>query len=171
MMSITARVLSAAVLILAVGLWQGTARAQQQQPSANAIALARQVIELKGAAAVYQNAVPGVIEHVRDQIMRNNISYQKDLVEITAKLEQDNKGREKEMGDEMARLYATDFTEAELKDIVAFYKSPLGQKLLTQEPKTIAASLQYMQSWGERFGDEMDAKFHEEMKKRGKALQ
>ena len=39
-------------------------------------------------------------------------------------------GREKEIGDGMAKIYASEFTEQELKDLVTFYKSPLGQKLL-----------------------------------------
>ena len=39
-------------------------------------------------------------------------------------------GREKEIGDGMAQVYANEFTEQELKDLVTFYKSPLGTKLL-----------------------------------------
>ena len=35
----------------------------------------------------------------------------------------------------MAAVYANEFSEQELKDLVAFYKSPLGQKLLLAEPK------------------------------------
>ena len=41
------------------------------------------------------------------------------------------------------------FTEQELKDLLAFYKSPLGKKSLEQEPKSIEASLNYMRNWGE----------------------
>ena len=41
-------------------------------------------------------------------------------------------GREKEIGDGMAQVYANEFTEQELKDLVTFYKSPLGQKLLVE---------------------------------------
>ena len=34
----------------------------------------------------------------------------------------------------MAQIYANEFTEQELKDLVVFYKSPLGQKLLRPSP-------------------------------------
>ena len=175
MMRITARALSAALLVLGLGLGAFSASAQTPpqppQPSANALALARQLLDLKGATTVYKNAVPGIIQHVEQQLLQSNVTYQKDLDDIAGKLQQQFNGREAEMGKEMARIYATDFSEAELKDLVAFYKSALGQKLLTQEPKTIAASLQYMQSWGDKFGDEVDGKFHEEMSKRGKPIQ
>src|SRR5204863_2297842 len=125
---------------------------------------------LKGATSVYQGSVPGMIDRVKNQLMQNNITYQKDLNELAAKFKQDLQGRDAEISNEMVRLYTTDFTEQELKDLVAFYKSPLGKKVLEQEPKTIAASLQYMNTWAERFGDEIDGKFHEEMKKRGKVI-
>ncbi len=52
----------------------------------------------------------------------------------------------------MAQIYASEFTEKELVDLVAFYKTPLGQKLLTSEPKAINESLQYMQQWAQQFG-------------------
>ena len=44
-------------------------------------------------------------------------------------------GRENEIGEGMAQIYANEFTEQELKDLVTFYKTPLGQKLLTSEPQ------------------------------------
>ena len=41
-------------------------------------------------------------------------------------------GREKEIGEGMAQIYATEFTEQELKDLVAFYKTPLGAEAACQ---------------------------------------
>ena len=38
----------------------------------------------------------------------------------------------------MAQIYASEFTEQELKDLVTFDKSPLGQKLLAGEPISTA---------------------------------
>jgi hypothetical protein len=70
----------------------------------------------------------------------------------------------------MAKIYASDFTETELKDLVVFYKSPLGQKLLVQEPKSIQASMAYMQSWAQNFSEEINGQFRAEMRKRGKEI-
>jgi hypothetical protein len=169
-MRTTARAILAAAAIAAMGLLPGVASAQQQ-PSASALAAARQLLELKGAFTVYTGAVPGTIENIKNELLQSNISYQKDLNDVAAKLRQDMQGRDAEIGNEMVRQYATDFSEQELKDILAFYKTPLGKKLLDQEPKTIAASLQFMRDWGQRFADEVDGKFHVEMKNRGKPIQ
>ncbi len=169
-MKITARAILAAVVASAMSLWCGVASAQQQ-PSAGALAAARQLLQVKGAFTVYDGAVIGTIENVKGQLLQANISYQKDLNEVAAKLRQDLAGRDAEIGNEMVRQYATDFTEQELKDLLAFYNTPLGKKVITQEPKTIAASLQFMRDWGQRFADEVDGKFHVEMKNRGKPIQ
>jgi uncharacterized protein len=70
----------------------------------------------------------------------------------------------------MAKIYANDFTEQELKDLTTFYKTPLGQKLLAQEPKSIQASMAYMSQWAQSFSETVLTEFRAEMKKRGKPL-
>ena len=52
----------------------------------------------------------------------------KDLNEIAAKLRSDLAPRFSELSAEVARNYATRFTEQELKDMLAFYKSPAGKR-------------------------------------------
>jgi len=70
----------------------------------------------------------------------------------------------------MAKIYASDFTEQELKDLVAFYKTPLGQKLLAQEPRTVQASMGFMNQWAQSFSETVASEFRSEMKKRGKPI-
>ena len=68
---------------------------------------------------------------------------------------------------EVAKLYAIRFTEQELKDALAFYKSPLGRKLLEQEPNLLDQSMRNAQTWADKFSEEVIAKMRAEMKKRG----
>jgi hypothetical protein len=75
-----------------------------------------------------------------------------------------------ELTDEVARLYATNFSEQELKDILAFYKSPAGQKLLAQQPKVVDASMKFAQDWANKLSDQVIAKMRDELKKRGHAM-
>ncbi|NBA97251.1 DUF2059 domain-containing protein [Pseudomonas sp. R5(2019)] len=46
---------------------------------------------------------------------------------------------------DMIKLYTTNFTETELKDLVAFYKSPLGRKVLEKMPVVTQQSAQLTQ--------------------------
>jgi hypothetical protein len=159
-----------AVLALAIGGWSAPASAQQKQPPASAIALAQQLLEAKKANAFYRDSSADMVDRVKAALFQNNLNYQKDLNEVAEKVKQDVRNRENEIGAEMARAYATDFTEDELKGLMAYYKSPLGKKMLEQEPKTMSVVFQFVQDWTQRFGEELKGRFYEEMKKRGKPI-
>ncbi|MET0907219.1 MAG: DUF2059 domain-containing protein, partial [Tardiphaga sp.] len=90
--------------------------------------------------------------------------------EVAVVVAQKLAGRENEISEQMAKIYASDFTEAELKDLAAFYKSPLGQKLLQMEPQSISASVNYMQQWAQQFAEQVNGQFRAEMRKRGKEI-
>lgn len=147
-----------------------SAQSQMKPPSAAAMASAREILALKNANAMYASAVPNIVQRTKDALMQNNLNYQKDLNDVAPIVAQSLAGREKEVGEIMARIYATDFTEQELRDLVTFYKSPLGAKLLAQEPRTIQTSIGAMGQWAQSFGEEVDKAFRTEMRKRGKEL-
>ncbi|MDD2055930.1 DUF2059 domain-containing protein [Pseudomonas sp. JQ170] len=46
---------------------------------------------------------------------------------------------------DMVKLYTNTFTESELKDLVAFYQSPLGKKVLEKMPQVTQQSAQLTQ--------------------------
>lgn len=157
---------------LAVALaFPALAQAQQtSQPTPAAIASAKELLTLKHAGTMYANAVPGMVERTKTTLLQSNLNYQKDLNEVALIVAKSLAGREKEIGDGMAKIYASQFTEQELKDLVTFYKSPLGQKLIAQEPKAIEASMKYMNQWAQQFADVVNGEFRAEMRKRGKEI-
>jgi hypothetical protein len=153
-------------LALAFAACGGTAIAQQQ-PSASAIATAKEVITAKGAAAIYDPLVPGVIEQAKSVFLQANPTLGKELNEVALKLRAEYAPRGAEVLNDVARLYASRFTEQELKDALAFYKSPLGRKLLTEEPNILDQSMKNAQVWADRLSQEIIVKMRTEMKKRG----
>jgi hypothetical protein len=163
---------------LALGLALGVvpAIAQQQQLPAlkpappGALASAREILTMKNVRAVYASAVPTIVQRTKDTLLQSNLNYQKDLDEVAVIVAQKMAGRENEIGEGMANVYANEFTEQELKDLVTFYKSTLGQKLLATEPKAIQMSMAYMNQWAQAFADQVSGEFRAEMRKRGKPL-
>jgi len=95
---------------------------------------------------------------------------QKDLNEVAIIVAQKLAGKEKEIGEGMAQIYCNEFTEKELVDLVAFYKAPLGQKLLKSEPRAIQFSMSYMNGWAQNFAETVTGEFRAEMRKRGKQI-
>jgi hypothetical protein len=159
---------------MALGLSLSVAQAQAPAPlkpgTPAAIAAAKELLAMKNVSAMYASAVPNIVQRTKDTLLQNNLNYQKDLNEVAVVVAQALAGREKDIGEQMAKIYASDFTEQELKDIVAFYKTPVGQKLLSTEPKAIAASMQYMNQWAQSFAEEVNGQFRAEMRKRGKEI-
>jgi uncharacterized protein len=166
------RILSAAGLILGLALAGVPAGAQtpDKPASPGAIAAAKEILTMKNASAMYSAAVPNIVQQTKDQLLQSNLNYQKDLNEVAVIVAQKLAGREKEIGEGMAKVYAGEFTEQELKDLVTFYKSPLGQKLLTTEPKAIQMSMGYMNQWAQQFAEIVNGEFRAEMRKRGKTI-
>lgn len=176
------RILSAAGLAVGLALTAVPADAQQKNAPAAptttplkpgspaAIAAAKEILTMKNAAAMYANAVPNLVEQTKNVLMQSNLNYQKDLNEVAIIVAKALAGREKEIGEGMAQVYANEFTEQELKDLVNFYKSPLGQKLLSSEPRAIQFSMAYMNQWAQNFAEVINGQFRAEMKKRGKDI-
>jgi uncharacterized protein len=159
------------VIILALGLALaarvGGADAQQPQPSATAIATAKELITVKGATALWDPLVPGVIEQAKSVFVQANPTLLKELNEVALKLRAEYAPRSAEVVNDVAKLYASRFTEQELKDTLAFYKSPLGKKLLVEEPTILDQSMRNAQSWADRLSQEVIGKIRNEMKRRG----
>ena len=174
------KILPAASLLLALGMPAG---AQQKQPAPAAPAApglkacspaakdaATEILKFKNASSLYANIIPNLVLQTKDTLLQSNLNLQKDLNEVAPIVNQSLAGREKEVGEGMAQVYCSEFSEQELKDLVTFYKSPLGQKLLTSEPRAIQFSMGYMNQWAQNFAEIVNAQFRAEMRKRGKQI-
>jgi hypothetical protein len=151
------------------------AGAQQAAPalkpaSPGCMANAKEILTMKNASGMYANAVPNIVEQTKAQLLQTNLNLQKDLNEVAVIVVQKLAGRQNEIGEGMAQIYCNEFTEQELKDLVAFYKSPLGQKLLAAEPRSIQLSMGYLNQWAQSLAEAVNAEFRAEMRKRGKQI-
>ena len=160
------RTLRAALSGLAL-LALGGAAAAQQEPSAEAVETARQIIVLKSGDTLFNALIPGVIEQGKSMFEQQNPMLGKDLRDVATKLRTDLAPRTAEVNAEVAKIYARHFTEKELKDLLAFYQSPLGRKIIVEEPKALDQSVAFAQQWARKFSDEVLQKMRAEMKKLG----
>jgi uncharacterized protein len=154
--------------LIAVALFGFTAAAQaQHKPSAAALATAHQLINITGATTLFRPLIAGVIEQAKTPFLQQNPALAGELKQIAAKINAEMEPRFSELTNEVATLYATHFTEPELKAILAFYQSPAGKKMLAVQPRIIDASMNFAQNWANKLSDEVVSKMREELKKRG----
>jgi uncharacterized protein len=139
----------------------------QPQPSAAAVTLATQLLELKGGIGAFDAAVEGVIVHHKGNLLRINPTLAKDVNDVEKLVRADIAARRQALRHEVARGYASAFSEQDLKDMIAFYKTPLGKKMIDLEPKAGEASTKLAQAWIDKYAGDVIVKMRAEMKKRG----
>jgi hypothetical protein len=147
-----------------------TQPAAAQQPSATSIAAATEIIDAKGSMILFEPLVPGVVEQAKNVFLQTNPNLSKDLTEVAANLRKQLALRLGNLKTEAAKVYAARFTEQEMKEIAAFYKTPLGKKLIEEEPKIVDGTLRMAQDWANRLSEEVMGLFRNEMKKKGHTI-
>jgi len=155
------------VAALALHLLTGPALAQSTPA---AVAAARELVELKGGAQMFDPIVVGVIEQTKGALVQTNPQLSRDLDAVSAQLRAEFAPRRDELVAEAAKFYAARFSEQELKEIVAFFRSPVGKKMVVQEPQALDETFNYVQQWAPRVGEAVMNRFRAEMKKKGHNL-
>lgn len=161
------------VAALGFGAWHvATAAYAQQppQPTPAQVALAKEIITIKGGNTMFDPVVPGVIENVKNMFLPTNPNLSRELTEVSAALNKQYESKKNDLNNEVAKIYARRFTEQELKDILAFYKSPLGKKVIVEEPNAIEEASRRTQEFANDFSDQVMNQMRVEMKKRGHDL-
>ena len=161
-----ARATAVAVALVVFAL---PANAQSKPPAANMKA-AQELVQATGAGSIFNPLIPGVVEQAKLVFLQQNPGLAADLNEVAAKLRDEYASRKAELLEYVAGLYAQRFTVDELKQLLAFYQSPLGKKLQAQQPQVVDMSMRYAQDWASDLSDKVIVRMREEMKKRGHDL-
>ena len=69
----------------------------------------------------------------------------------------------KDLTELLTPVYQKHFTQAELKELIKFYESPIGKKLAEKTPFIMQESMEVGQKWGTKIGQD----FVEKMKEKG----
>ncbi|MFK8252017.1 DUF2059 domain-containing protein [Ancylobacter terrae] len=160
----------------AAGFLLAGAPAQAQQPAAAPAAqevppaklqLAKDVVDANGEARSFDNIVPNILEQAANSFVQANPDLIRDLREVAVGLVPEFEKRKGEIVDILARTYAVNFTETELKEMLAFYRTQTGRKMVEQRQAMVDQGLRGVQQWGRGLAREMEDRVRQEMKKRG----
>jgi len=159
-----------AMFAVALVLVSPIAHAQPQKPSTTAIATAKQIVTVTGSTTIFNPLINGVVEQAKIVFLQQNPGLAKDLNDVAADLRKKLAPRFAELTNEVTQQYASRFTEQELKDVLAFYQTPAGKKLIAEQPKIADTSLKFAQDWANKLSEEVIDMMRAEMKKKGHDL-
>jgi hypothetical protein len=158
-------VISAALLMLASPVFAQ----QAQQPSASQLAAASEVAISSGLTGAF-DAMTGPMLNQLQQMNVTRPEIRQDLEQVVALIRPEVDQKKKEMIGATARILASRFSEAELKELTTFYKSPVGQKWVQLQPGILDAIVRDMAIWTQRTSEFIMTRAREEMGKRGHQL-
>ncbi|GEP09743.1 DUF2059 domain-containing protein [Methylobacterium gnaphalii] len=142
----------------------------QSQMSQNHIALAREVMFNSGIARSFDSIIPALAEQIKkNSVTRPELS--KDLDEVIKGLEPEMELQKQRMINVAAQIYARRLNEAELQDIVTFFRSPSGKRYVETQPQVLDELVGAMQDWTQEVSEYMMIRVRAEMGKRGHQLQ
>jgi hypothetical protein len=143
------------------------APALPQTPSAEALAAARELFGVMRVDEQYKTLLPLLVQGIKPAVVQGRRQVERDFDAVAPMLIAGFQSRLAEITEAVARIYAGNFTAAELREVTAFYRGPTGQKYLQKLPAIMQESAAIGQKIGERVGEELRAKIIEELRKKG----
>jgi uncharacterized protein len=155
--------------VLAFGLCACMFRlpAAAQAPDPARVSAAREMMELAGVAKQFDELMPLLAQQLSQSFMAVAPDKAEEIRQVFAQLPGKFIDRKGELIEQVAALYAQELNVEELGAVCAFYKSPVGAKLLSVQPKIARQSIVLGQRWGAEIGRELEQEARKELKKRG----
>lgn len=131
------------------------------------IAAAREAVTTGNNVRPFDEILPVIAEQTSTVFIRTNPALATEITEVTNAVALDLANLRPELDRTIIEIWARRFTEAELKEIAAFYKSDVGAKLAKLRPDITALSIGAAKQWQDQLSTVMFTRVREELKKRG----
>jgi uncharacterized protein len=130
------------------------------------LAVAREVVVGSGLSRTFEGMAPQIADQIRSGYSRTRPEIIKDMEEALKPIITDLNRQSEQMIVASARLYAQRISEAELKDIAAFFKSPAGQKYVNSQADVLNDLFTEMQVFSQTLGNVMMDRLREDLRKK-----
>jgi uncharacterized protein len=136
-------------------------------PPQDALAAARELVVVMRTTDQVKQILPSMVQVLRPAAVRAGPQAEKNFDALVPPLLDDMKARATELTEQIAVIYARNFTAEEMREMMAFYRTSVGQKLLEKMPAVTQESAAAGQAWGAKIGAEVQSRMTEELRKKG----
>lgn len=141
--------------------------ASPQTPPSDAMAAARELLIAMRFADQFRATFPMVMQSLKPAIVQNRPELERDFDATVPLLLDAMNPRLNDATEQMASIYALNFTADELRDLTGFFRTPTGEKYLQKFPAIVQQSIALGQRFGQSVAPEMQNRMIEELRKRG----
>jgi uncharacterized protein len=136
-------------------------------PTQDALAAARELAVVVRATDQIKLILPSIVQALKPAIVQGRPQVEKDFDAFVPLLLDNMNARTSELAELIALVYTRNFTAEEMREMMAFYRTPLGQKALEKMPIVAQESMAAGQAWGRQIGAEVQNRMIEELRQRG----
>jgi len=162
--------MSRRLLVIASMLVFSTCAAPAQTPSPDAMTAARSLVTTMKLSDQYRALLPGILLGLRPALTQDRPEIERDFNAMIPTIVDAFTPYYNAMVDNIATIYASNFTAGELREIEAFYRQPVGQKLLQKSAALAQQSNQVGQDSSRKAADELRARLTEALRQKGHKL-
>jgi hypothetical protein len=156
--------------LIALSLIGGGRADAQSAPDPDTIAAAKELITTMRLTDQFKQLLPRLVQTMKPALLVGRPEMEKDLDAVMTVLVEGMNARVGELFDQIAGIYGQNFTASELRQAAAFYRSPLGQKLLDKQPAMMQETMTIGQNFGRTVATDLQERAIEELRKRGHKL-
>jgi hypothetical protein len=158
------------VISLLVGVLGFAGPAASQAPSEESLKTATELLQAIRAADQMRAVFPMMVQQLKPIIVQNNRAAERDFDALAPALTDLVNARMNELIAAMADLYARNFTVDEMRQLAAFFRTPVGAAYLDKAPLLIQESMAIGNRFGEQTAGELERRIKDELRKRGHRL-
>jgi hypothetical protein len=147
-----------------------TCGASAQAPSPEAMNAARKLVTTMKLTDQYRALLPKLLLSLKPVLVQDRPEIERDYDAMTATAGEIYAPFLNSMIDQMAAVYAGNFSLDELRRIEAFYAQPVGQKLLKKSPVLAQQSAQIGQDVSRKAADELKQRLTGVLRQKGHKL-
>lgn len=148
----------------------GTSTGGQDTISENHLKTAFETVYVTRTSRAYNQVLPNLARRAKARLIEKYPDLEKAIIKAVDDVALSLASRQTELDLLLARSWAEQFTEKELKEISAFYASPTGTKLAKLNTTLIAAGLDIARKWGAEMGNELISKVRQNLQAKGHKL-
>jgi len=144
--------------------------ASAQTPSPEGMTAARSLVATMKLADQYKALLPAILLGLKPALTQDRPEIERDYDAMMPTIVDAYTPYYTAMVDNVATVYASNFSVGELQEIEAFYRRPVGQKLLERQPAIMQQSTQASQDASRRATEELRARLTEALRQKGHKL-
>jgi len=141
-----------------------------QTPSPEAMTAARSLVTTMKLPDQYKPLLPGLMMTLKPALVQDRPEIERDYDAMMPMIEEAYKQYYTAMLNDVATVYANNFTVGEMRELETFYRQPVGQKLLVKSQAITQQSNQAGQDASRKAAEDLRTRLSEALRQKGHKL-